>query len=641
MSITSVRKRPTTKRVKETTSTIVSRLLGEYSLDCVRAGLIEQWASAHAISSSQLLQCETCSQFSAGAERKDVAEIRIMLKELNWKPALKDLEHGFETLNDANHRRNQGIVYTPDWIIDYLVNHAVDSVKSAPPKICDPACGSGGFLVRSAKQLSHRFGIDLRQAISEYIVGFDRDETAVAHSRCLLELLLATRQQHLQADQFQLFCVDTLLDDPTQLWKRTGVDCGFDIVTTNPPYVKLQNLPTTYRQTLVNRYGEFIKGSYSLALLFLLSGYRMLAPGGCLAYVTQNNFFTSLAGEPLRRYLQDQQCIKRIVDFGHAHVFENASAYTCLIFLSNNPQPSFQFGRVPEPPTADKLTRQTFSDLSVDRLQSKKWRLASRRHLDNLDRIERTGAPLGKLATINVGFATLRDSVFLVRDKGNYCSASTPSGQSAMIEREITQPAVKIAELNNEDDLRDIETRVIYPYRKTNGRVQKIDEDKLQRDFPLAYEYLKGCRPQLDLRDKGKANPDGWYAWGRAQGREAPGPKLLTKTFDREPRFLLDTSDQLFCNGYAVSLPASNTPLTIGVLQRILNSSIMHYYAKLTSFQIEGGFQCYQKNFIQSFGIPKLTKANCDQISRATRPEVDSLLSSIYGIAFDDVREIL
>ena len=34
----------------------------------------------------------------------------------------------------------------------------------------------------------------------------------------------------------------------------------------------------------------------------------------------------------------------------------------------------------------------------------------------------------------------------------------------------------------------------------------------------------------------------------------------------------------------------------------------MDYYIKKTSVEIEGNYQCYQKNFIEKFTIPKLSE---------------------------------
>ena len=57
-----------------------------------------------------------------------------------------------------------------------------------------------------------------------------------------------------------------------------------------------------------------------------------------------------------------------------------------------------------------------FHDIEISGLRKDKWRLAPERHLRNLRKLESVGSPLGQLADIRVGFATLKDSVFLIDD---------------------------------------------------------------------------------------------------------------------------------------------------------------------------------------------------------------------------------
>jgi hypothetical protein len=124
---------------------------------------------------------------------------------------------------------------------------------------------------------------------------------------------------------------------------------------------------------------------------------------------------------------------------------------------------------------------------------------------------------------------------------------------------------------------------------------------------------------------------------------ESPGPKLLTKTFSRFPQFLLDNTDPLFCNGYGLFPRAAtlfDAAMPLEALAKILNSKVMHYYARLTSFQIEGNYQCYQKNFIERFGIPSFTANDIDAIMEMSTTDLDEYLSSIYRIERADLYEI-
>jgi hypothetical protein len=419
---------------------------------------------------------------------------------------------------------------------------------------------------------------------------------------------------------------------------------GFELVATNPPYVKLQNLSEKSRSALAAKYNGLTNGSYSLALLFPIAAQQFLAKTGCLAFITQNNLFTSLAGTEVRRVLQQQKSVRRIVDFGHNKVFDNASAYTCLLFLTQSANESFEFDSIRVKITEESLARKLFSYIPITTLKPDKWRLACEKDLNVLRRIENEGIPLGNLTQIRVGFATLKDQVFLVEMIGSKCVARNLQGVTREIEREITRPAIKIASFDSEAELLGNRLRVICPYRQKSGKPLLTPEDQLKHLFPKTYDYLLECREFLATRDKGRRTYDAWFAWGRTQGMFAPGPKLLTKTFSRGPNFLLDESDSLFCNGYAVFPPQPNLfgrAISVRALQRILNSSVMYFYERLTSFQIEGGFECYQKNFIERFGIPQISATEDDELVQASQKEANTWIARRYGLDPNYLDDIL
>ena len=559
---------------------------------------------------------------------------------------LKEMEGVFEELLSADQRKSFGAVYTPNYIIDYLVRHALKMCHTAgdAPQVCDPCCGSAGFLIRAADVLASDRGIGAAQAFSEVLIGIDKDPAAIDHARCIIELYLASQEVTLPFPSLRLLSADSLISDPEELKALCSCPGGFDVVITNPPYVKLQNLDAEYRTALGTQFSEYIQGSFSLALLFLVAGHKLLASRGSLAYVTQNNLFTSLSGEKVRRYLQQERCIRRIVDFGHHHVFDNASAYTCLVFLNEKPHAAFEYDSIENEITPATLDAADFSLIHHSALSPKKWRLSKPSQASIVRQIEQTGTPLENMTTVKVGFATLKDSVFLVRRSNGGCFANAPDRSLHEIEIELTRPAVKIADLASEDDLACNDRRIIFPYVRLNGKYIPIPENDLSSRYPNAYRYLLQCRSSLRERDKGKKEYGAWYACGRTQGMEAPGPKLLTKTFSKRPQFMLDTSDQLFCNGYAVLPQTQNSlfgEMSLPVLQRILNSAVMHYYTKMTSFQLEGNYQCYQKNFIGRFGIPDINFAQQDRLLSLDGQAVDEYVANLYGLQLDELTPAL
>ena len=621
-------------------------LLKQYSPNTLRSAFIRHWANSNNIPMKELIKGEAIHNTISIEENSYDVELYKQLHHNFPNFTLKEVEGVFEELLSVEQRKSFGAVYTPNYIIDYLVNNAMRMRQSGSdiPRICDPCCGSGGFLIRAADILADNYGLSASEAFSTALVGFDKDSLAIHQAQCMAELYLVLRGVSLPFPHFQLFCADSLLSTPEHLNTLSGSSDGFDVVVTNPPYVKLQNLDTDYRVALNAKFPEHTQGSFSLALLFLVAGHQLLASGGCLAYITQNNFFTSLAGEKVRRYLQQERCIRRIIDFGHHHVFDNASAYTCLVFLGRGSSDAFEYEIVQEKATPVSLSTAGFSSIPHDTLNSKKWRLSKPKHTDNVKKIEEIGTSLGNLASVRVGFATLKDSVFLVRQRHDHCLAVAPDHSVHEIETELTRPAVKVADLASQSDLAHNTRRIIFPYFRSNGRYVPLPEDDLRRSYPKAYGYLLQCQRLLAERDKGGKDYSAWYAWGRTQGMEAPGPKLLTKTFNKRPQFMLDATDQLFCNGYAVFMHAQDSlfaEMPLAGLQRILNSVVMHYYVKMTSFQLEGNYQCYQKNFIGRFGVPDLDFTQYECLLSLEDQDIDEYVATLYGLRVDELTPVL
>lgn len=618
-------------------------------MHALRNAYVLHWAKINGIEPKNLYRGRNLIRLLSEATSSEVSLALQSIESSVTAMSIKELEGVFESLLEQDRRQTYGAVYTPEFIISYLLSEAIEMSwqdRNRLPRILDPFCGCAGFLIGGAEVLKRKYGVSYEQAFTECLTGADIDPLALHYAGCLIELFLASKGQDLPGPNLQLFEMDTLSIKPMELREATFAPNGFDIIGTNPPYVKLQNLKPTYRRQLSESYSEFATGSYSLAILFLIAGHRLLSSNGTMAIITQNNLFSSLAGKQIRQYLQDQKCVRRIIDFGHRQIFKGASAYTCLVFLSASKRDAIEYESLADRQVIDSeaLANADFSLIEIKHLRSDKWRLAKKNHLRNLWKIEATGAPLGEVAQIKVGFATLKDSVFLALLDGEFCKVREPDGTEHVIEPEITRPAVKVSDLSSADDLRCNNLRVLFPYQKTNGRYKLIAENDLQRNFPLAYAYLLSKRDVLIQRDKGDKKYEGWYAWGRTQGMAAPGPKLLTKTFSRSPQFILDPSDQLFCNGYGLFQKEHGLfgeSIRFDVLQRILSSRIMHYYAKLTSFQIEGDYQCYQKNFIERFGIPNLAHDEMEILLQMNTDQVDYYLAHIYEIPWNDILEIV
>lgn len=547
---------------------------------------------------------------------------------------LEELSVALEVLIPEKDRIVNGAFFTPAYIVDYII----ESVAPKPNEsIADISCGCGAFLlgvIRYYQRVHHR---TVSQIISENLFGYDILPYNVRRAKLLISLYALLNNEVISEEILNIHCLDSL----AHKWSRK-----FDCIVGNPPYVKFQDLNDDTRAFLLANFKTTSFGTFNLYFAFFELGHNLLSDNGRLGYITPNNYFTSLAGESLRKHFQQLQCVYKIVDFNATKVFE-VQTYTALTFLNKQTNGSIQYGRIKEHEAPkDFLNVIFFSPNNYLSLNSKKWRLLCGEEHHNISQIENIGDSIGDLFNICVGIATLKDDVYslipIAEDEKYY--HFTKHGRTWKVERELTRATVKISDLKCQDDLTHNTRRFIFPYVAEKGKMVPIDETVMASSYPLCYEYLLSVKDVLAGRGKGKHIYTPFYAYGRTQGLNRFGVKLYTPTFSKHPRFIYDLDcDSLFTNGYGIyfretssSLFDTNpiaSPENLDVIQKILNSSIMDYYVKTTSVAIEGGYPCYQKNFIERFTIPSLTSEQIEALRNCNdSAEIDKFLAEIYNV---------
>lgn len=556
----------------------------------------------------------------------------------------RDLANILEILIPAEDQKLNGAFFTPRYIVDYIIRELAPEEGA---RNFDPSCGCGAFLAGLVDYYQQRFGKSIRQIVRENIFGADILDYNIVRTKIVLSAMALENGEILQDSDFNLWHTDSLRAE----WKET-----FDTILGNPPYVKFQDLSDENRDFLVKNWKTVTGGTFNLYFAFFELGYKLLDRRGKLGYITPNNYFTSLAGEALRGFFHQTKAVSRIVDFSHHKVFD-AQTYTAITFLDKSEKTSILYDRI-----RNDQKPESFLDTangSVNRLEDlniKKWRLLKKDEQENIRIIETVGTPIGDLFDIVVGIATLKDDVFFVdglaRENGKYLKQSA-SGTFA-IEAEVTRAVYKISDFSRQEQIHDNKRRIICPYEFSSGVPKVIPESTFATKFPGCYEYLKSERDRLATRDKGKLVYEPFFSWGRTQGLAKRGKKLLTPTFSKFPRFLLiNDEDSYFTNGYGVFFRESERSLfdgllspisdvkNIDVVQKILNSDLMHYYITKTSVAIEGGYPCYQKNFIERFTIPDLGVQEIEVLRNLNdSTSINTFLCEKYGISFKAIQEI-
>lgn len=610
---------------------IINQLIQSYDLTSLEQHLIYSYLTNNKISYSEsLILAEYFKHFEQNPKLYfDASSLNIS--------NIKELENYLELIIPVGDRKFNGAFFTPDFIIDFIINEIQPKEKETN---LDPSCGCGAFLVGLVDYYKRTFSKPIRKIVKENIFGSDILEYNIHRTKLILTIYALQNGEYLIDSDFNLYRQDSL---------RASWKTRYDNIVGNPPYVKFQDLSVENRNYLAKHWTTVEGGTFNLYFAFFELGYKLLKQTGKLGYITPNNYFTSLSGEALRKYFQHKKCVTRIIDFSHKKVFD-AQTYTAITFLSKQINEAITYDRIKEEQTPEVfVSNANGSPNYLENLNVKKWRLLKTDEQQNIKTIETIGKPIGKLFDICVGIATLKDDIFFIdgsnRNNGYYIKA-TDKGIFE-IEKEIVKPVYKISDFRTQEEAEQNTRKIICPYTIKNGVAIAISESDFKKKFPKCYNYFLSEKENLLARDKGKIVFEPFFAWGRTQGLTRTGKKILNPTFSRHPRFILvGEEDAFFTNGYGLYFKEQKNngiftelinPITkienIDVVQKILNSYVMDYYVSKTSVAIEGGYPCYQKNFIEKFTIPDLTEEEIQTIRSINEPQnIDNFLIEKYQI---------
>uniref|UniRef100_A0A7V4EGW5 SAM-dependent DNA methyltransferase n=1 Tax=Thermus tengchongensis TaxID=1214928 RepID=A0A7V4EGW5_9DEIN len=224
----------------------------------------------------------------------------------------------YQSFLPPDKRKRLGEFYTPKEVVDLILQETVLAHPGEYPRVLDPACGSGSFLVR---YLHHRVedarrrGVSLDpEALGESIWGFDLNPFAsyISAFQLLWGLLrLDPKGEH----RVHVHNLNSLLDDRdvAQVIGEEHLTEGerardmgeWDYVVGNPPYIRAER--AKYGPTLQKLYEEVWGQNGDTGLLFLwralrgsgATGKPWVRKGGKLGMVVSGGYASSEAAAPV------------------------------------------------------------------------------------------------------------------------------------------------------------------------------------------------------------------------------------------------------------------------------------------------------------------------------------------------------
>jgi len=475
---------------------------------------------------------------------------------------------------------------------------------------------------------------------------------------------------------------------------------GFNVIIGNPPYIRIQTMKEWAPEEVEyfsHKYKTAESGNYDIYVVFVEKAIQLLDDTGLLGFILPNKFFQAEYGKNLRHIISENKLLNEIVNFTDQQVFEQATTYTNLLFLSKGDKKFFKYAEIRklENPLDELSLIKTSvkydnSSISVDELPlsditEQPWRFGFGKESALLRRLASIKPVLSDVCNkIFQGIITGADDVFILEFKNTIANEvfelhSKALGKNVRIERGVLKPLLKGSLDIRRYKIVNPKRYVIFPYSISGSAAKLIAFDELEAKFPECAHYLKSNKRVLEERERGKWRCPEWYAYSRNQNLVLCGQKkILTPSIAKKAAFVYDELGSYYFvgsgggggGGYGLSIDKS-VNLDPFYLTGLLNSKLLDYLTKKASTRFGGGFYAYNRQYIKalpivvpngsrqiSLGDPIITLAkkimsllqNASAISDSSRREllereatvyeekIDNLVYELYGLTEDEER---
>jgi methylase of polypeptide subunit release factors len=502
--------------------------------------------------------------------------------------------------------------------------------------VLDPACGDGSLLAAIAAAVNP----NARRRIK--LIGYETDAVAASNaSESLQEIgvasvdirvgdfLDAVTDQHPISRQ-SLF---SRSDDPTE---------QFDLVISNPPYVRTQVMGAAKAQQLAGRFG--LTGRVDLYHAFVKAISLVLRPGAVLGLLTSNRFMLVQSGATVRELLRAEFRVRDVYDLGDTKLF-TAAVLPAIVVAQRNPASHgapCSFTRVyqirdandVEPPvtlsrgsvfealrqrkagdidTLEGHFRVEQGELEEHRNLSASWSLSSTHTRNWLTTIQRRcSTTFGEIAQIRVGIKTTADSVFIRDDWDSLPEPLRP-------EPELLYPLITHHIAARWRSAGGGTRKVLYPHEEgPSGEKRVVDLD----NYPRARAYLEQHRERLESRkyviDAGRK----WFEiWVPQQPGDWRRPNVVYPDISEEPRFFLNTTHAIV-NGdcYWITLNDGVPSDYLLLLLAVANSHLaISYYDTVFHNKLYAGRRRFMTQYVKQFPLPRLEAAESQEMISIVR----------------------
>jgi adenine-specific DNA-methyltransferase len=590
-------------------------------------------------------------------------------------------------------RKAGGVYYTPQYIVDYIVKNTVgEKVKKKTPKevekltICDPACGSGSFLLGAYDFLlnwhlsyytkdqkivnkaqkedriyqagANDFRLTIwekRNILTNNIYGVDIDSQAVEVTK--LSLLLKMMEDETEESAMKLGisnegllpnlsnnikCGNSLIGsdfyeqqdlglfdseqmrkvnvfDWEEQFKEVFDEGGFDCVVGNPPYIRIQAMNEFALEQVSyfnQKYNKYVSGNYDIYILFIKKGFDLLRHNGLVGYILPHKFFQGENGKKIRKFINYQRSVKKIVDFSTNQIFEHATTYTCLLFLSKQKNKIFKYKKYNLGEEFINLHNIKFDNIDSSTLEKEMWNIYPQKIQIVLDKIDQMEYMFRDITSkIFKGSSTGNDKIFLLEKKDDcntyYIMYSRGLDKKVEIEKDLLKQFIYGQEVRRYH-LESSKMYLLFPYVIKNEKAELVELETMTKQYPKTMQYLLETKNILQKR-KIKMNNSNFYKYSAASSLvEYDNKKIMIPDMLVSNRIGYDDGGDIY-HGPAIHSVIFND-IVKGIEDKyflgILNSKLFWFYITNNSTALRGDAYRLTPEFLNNFKFPNTSKEN-------------------------------
>ncbi len=578
---------------------------------------------------------------------------------------------------EAGQRHARGVHYTPVSLADYLTVRVLDQLSASQdvrisPRILDPSCGGGTFLLAALRYLLQRRGdlspqetLDLFGA-SLFGIDIDPQATATTRRALLLAAWDALRSSGseatdagLQVPDFRqnIMCQDFLASkSPLQ---------PFHAIVGGPPFVRIHEMLQTAPDRVEEYRAKYLtarSGQFDLFMPFFEEAVHHLAEGGWLGWSVASTFLRTSSGRTLRSLLGGSCAVHELTEFEDSKVYPDAVTQIVLVLLEKGrKQVACRHTWITGTGgLRDKLNalwagaghpNVVVRELPASACRSGDWSFGSASERSLLDRIRDAGTPLGRLPiSICHSLVTGADPVFLFRRVGSTVDGETlvqgrDRGRHLLVESTLLRPVVRNRDIKGYEPPSS-RSVCLTPYDHA-GRL--LPESVFHDSHPLAYQYLLEHHETLTRRRGIK--PHEWYALRSPSCLMlAPGSRVLLKLICSGGDFTMDSEGKYLGHAGTLMLTADQRRVDPFYLLGVLNSGVFWFFVRHTMPTMGHGRHILRRSTLRRFPlvVSESTRETRQQIADAARrllgddvaqmersrlmEEIERQVAGLYGI---------